>query len=470
MMVGKTLAVALAAAVAGTAVGDDAARIRIDFGDVVGEVKPVNGIGQGPLVGWDNYRLFALLKEAGIPYARLHDVGGAYGGNRFVDVPNVFRDFDADEDDPKSYDFSFTDSYLKALVDNGVEPYYRLGVTIENASVRHGPLRILPPKDFAKWARICEHIVRHYTQGWANGFNWRIRYWEIWNEPEDCVDWTKSPMWRAPFSEYCRLYEVTSKHLKAKFPDIRVGGYAGCGFYAVTKSMEYETNPVRHERFDHLVKSFHGFLAYVKEHGCPLDFFSFHCYDDPVNYVGQAAFVRRTLDDAGFAKTEMHCNEWLSQTVEPGSAEQAPRIAAMLAALQEGPTDAGMIYDGQCRVTYYAPLFDASKMTRGEPEQARVHKSYYAFLYFNELRRLGKCVRTEPIAGGRVWATAATDGKGEGAVLLANDSDAAVPLDLKLGGWRIGACRVTDPGRTDELTVDARSLPPHSFMLMRASR
>ena len=40
------------------------------------------------------------------------------------------------------------------------------------------------PKDFKKWAVICEHIIRHYTEGWADGFFYDMPYWEIWNEPD----------------------------------------------------------------------------------------------------------------------------------------------------------------------------------------------------------------------------------------------------------------------------------------------
>ena len=140
-----------------------AAEVRVDFDRVTGPIRAVHGTGQGPLLGYDDFSMFRYLKEAGIPYARLHDVAGAFGKNLFVDIPNIFRDFDADENDPKNYDFAFTDLYLQKLIENGVEPYFRLGVTIENAALRVHPERIAPPKDFAKWARICEHVIRHYT-------------------------------------------------------------------------------------------------------------------------------------------------------------------------------------------------------------------------------------------------------------------------------------------------------------------
>jgi len=70
----------------------------VDFGAAVGPVKPVNGVGQPPMIGshvtWD---LMPRLYEAGIPYSRLHDVGGWLGGGLYVDVPCLFPNFDADE-------------------------------------------------------------------------------------------------------------------------------------------------------------------------------------------------------------------------------------------------------------------------------------------------------------------------------------------------------------------------------------
>ena len=73
--------------------------VRVDFLRSKGPVHAVHGVGQGPLLGYDDFSMFRYLKEAGIPSARLHDVGGAFGMNLFVDIPNLFRDFDADEND-----------------------------------------------------------------------------------------------------------------------------------------------------------------------------------------------------------------------------------------------------------------------------------------------------------------------------------------------------------------------------------
>ena len=54
--------------------------INFDFGQTKGKIKPMHGIGQPPLDGLDD-DLFHYLGEAGIPFSRLHDVGGNFGGN-----------------------------------------------------------------------------------------------------------------------------------------------------------------------------------------------------------------------------------------------------------------------------------------------------------------------------------------------------------------------------------------------------
>ena len=93
--------------------------IKVFPSKALGPVKPVNGVGQPPFFGVGDFPMFRYLKEAGIPFSRLHDVGGMFGRNVFVDIPNVFRDFDAEETDPDNYDFTFTDLLLNALDEAG---------------------------------------------------------------------------------------------------------------------------------------------------------------------------------------------------------------------------------------------------------------------------------------------------------------------------------------------------------------
>ena len=90
--------------------------INVDFNREIGKIKPMHAVGQPPFKGGFNKLDFSpmqILKDANIPYSRLHDVGGAFGSNRYVDIPNIFRDFEADETLPESYDFVFTDEIIK---------------------------------------------------------------------------------------------------------------------------------------------------------------------------------------------------------------------------------------------------------------------------------------------------------------------------------------------------------------------
>ena len=139
-------------------------KISIDFKERTGrEIRPLHGINNSRISLYDP---MPELKDAGIPFVRLHDFGGAFGGHVYVDIPNLFPDFDADENDPESYRFEFTDAYFKQLTASGPRIFFRLGVTIENHWKLHA-YRIAPPADFAKWARICEHVIRHYNEGWT---------------------------------------------------------------------------------------------------------------------------------------------------------------------------------------------------------------------------------------------------------------------------------------------------------------
>ena len=58
--------------------------IKIDFTKNLGPIKPMHGVGQPPFYGARSFPMFHYLTEAGIPFSRLHDVAGPYGGGRFV--------------------------------------------------------------------------------------------------------------------------------------------------------------------------------------------------------------------------------------------------------------------------------------------------------------------------------------------------------------------------------------------------
>ena len=155
-------------------------RITVDFSRSVGAVKPMHSVNNGPIYKFAaDQRITNIdhFRAAGIPYARTHDASfcATYGGEHTVDVNNIFTDWTKDAYDPASYDFALTDEYMRVIEAGGSKVFYRLGSKIEHWAKKYNTL---PPVDFQKWAVVCEHIIRHYTEGWADGYKMDIEYWE----------------------------------------------------------------------------------------------------------------------------------------------------------------------------------------------------------------------------------------------------------------------------------------------------
>ena len=396
--------------------------IKVDITKSVKKMKPMHGGGQPPIGGKDLIEYFHYLTEAGIPYSRLHDVGGPYGSGRFVDIPNLFRNFDADENDPANYDFAFTDHLIKALVEAKVEPYFRLGVTIENQGYIKG-YNTDPPKDFHKWARICEHVIMHYTEGWGNGFRYKITYWEIWNEPEG-----QGPgMWNGTAEDYFRLYDITAKHLKARFPHIKVGGYSCFGLYAFAPKTVIDpvtnaavTIPIS-EKEEQVIEFFYKFFDYIKKHGSPIDFFSWHSYSTVRRVPQMDKKLHEVLVDLGYGEIETHINEWNPVFREYGTGHHSAEVSAMLIALQHGYVDVCCIYDMRTNTAPYCPVFDINT-------HKPIH-AYYSLASFNRLYRLGTQVETDcdtPL----LCALAASNGE-DHALLISNVTGEEQDLCIK---------------------------------------
>jgi len=407
--------------------------VEIDFTKPLGRpIRAVNGVNNGPCrVMGGGQPEFA---RAHIPYMRTHDTVGMWGGTHYVDVPNIFPNMDADPDDPKNYDFTFTDAYLKPFAEAGTEIYYRLGVTIENYnSIK--PYTTHPPKDFAKWAAVCERIVAHYTRGWANGFKWNIRYWEIWNEPEN------AQMWLGTEEEFFELYRTVANRLKKAFPEIKVGGYGACGFYQSIAPLNTYAAQAVDAKAD---KWFPEFCKYVTDPKtkAPLDFFSWHMYVFGTNGAPQivraADFVRRTLDRHGLKDTESHFTEWNKTHgghAAMKTAAGASFCAAAFCLIQQQTDIAVATYYDACPTRSYCGLFDMPG--------CNVTPCYEAFRAFGELYARGKAgtgqeAFSRVAGGGEVYACAAlaNDAKpGREAFIIVNASRTeARRLKLKVKG------------------------------------
>lgn len=366
-----------------------------------GEVKPLNGVCNGPSKTTAKY-----YKKAGIPFARLHDMRTHF--HDICDVPAIFKNFDADENDPGNYDFVLSDYYIGKIRECGTDIVYRLGRSMNTGDFRWDNE---PPKDFAKWARICEHIIMHYNRGWADGHEWNIKYFEIWNEPDGLNpkreldgQWTGTP------EQFYEFYSVAAKHLKSCFPEYYFGGYASCNIIS----------DGRREFCD-------GFLKYQSGHKTPIDFLSWHCYAERTDGIVQRSeFVRSELDKYGYKDTFQICTEWNYFWQRPGmwaefelegseytfeelfrEASGARGAAYSLAAMmtfQKCGVEIATLHRADA-LSMYCTFFNVY----GVPQ-----KQYDAFLIWNELRKLGNVIKTEP------------DGEGDGTYAVAAEKDGAL--------------------------------------------
>ena len=407
--------------------------VFVDFNRPLRAIKPLHGFnnaardtGYGELLP-----AFAALKP---PFIRLHDTGFNACLSKYVDVHNIFPDPSADEEDERSYDFLLTDRYIEKLVEAGAQVIYRFGTTIEHEPKKY---YIGPPDDFAKYARVCEHIVRHYNDGWADGFRFGIKYWEIWNEPDggpDCAQYG-APCWGGTPEQFYELYRLVSREVKGRHPGVKVGGYSSC----------FITGSFHKDRGCWLpddAKFLNGFLKYITapETRSPLDFFTWHGYlgeNDMSKIERESAFVDETLRRYGFGdEVERFDTEW-SCIIRGGqpvkgqeevylnmrSARAAANYAAAMYTMQNCRVDGACFYDAQLGV-HYGPLFD---FPSNLPTPA-----YYAFAQFGRLYGLGTQVESSCADGG-VYTLAAAGGD-EKLLAAANIGDRPVSLEIRASG------------------------------------
>ena len=351
--------------------------LKLDFSNTSGKIKYMNAVNNGPTA--PNVRVstsnFEAYKEAGISYARNHDASfyAGYGGEHTVDVHRIFKNFDADENAPESYIFEPTDGYLKNIEAAGTKTFYRLGASIEHG-YKYGTR---PPKDFEKWARICEHIIKHYTEGWAEGFN---------------ADGS-NPCWQGTQEEFIDFYCTAAAYLKEKFPHLKIGGPA---LMSIWCSKEFA---------EKLIKT-------VSERKAPLDFFSFHWYGDTVENIEETIIeVKNLLDRYGFYDAELILNEWnyikgwvdeawIYSLKAEKNLKGASFISSAMSVCQASPLDMLMYYDARpCGMN---GMFDMSTF--------KPLKGYYPYLMFKELLDLGTYVKTE-YNKNNIYSCAATNGE-----------------------------------------------------------
>lgn len=368
-------------------------KVSIDFSKKTGIIKPMHAVNNGPIRGGWTGGNFELYKALEIPYARNHDASycASYGGEHTVDVHAIFPDFSKDPYDPESYDFVLTNKYLQNIVDAGTEVFYRLGTKIEHWIKKYGTV---PPPDAKKWAIICEHIIRHYTEGWADGYNFKITYWEIWNEPDLLENWIGTP------EQYFELYVTTAKHLKKCFPHLKIGGPA----LSSPSMMEW-------------AEDFMNYLNAQPEK-VPMDFFSWHLYRCNIGIMlEKTKIIEDFLNKHGYGDVECILNEWnylenwtdmfVNSMENISQMRGAAYCAGLMCALQKSRVDMLMYYDA--RPGSFQGIF--------HPKNHSPLKSYFVFSSFSELYKLKNEVLSSS-DDDTIQVAAATDGEKKATMIV----------------------------------------------------
>lgn len=224
-----------------------------------------------------------LFDELGAKFVRHHDAVGENPGYAIIDVSRIFPLFHADINDPKNYIFGPTDDYLSMIPEDMIIEF-RFGEQIEHSVNFY---RVLPPADYERWTDICVNIMRHLTEGWADGLHLNIQYLSFYEEPNDGFD----RIFAGPYDEFLKLYLIGHKKMKAAFPHMKVGGPA-TGYHYQTEACE-------------------RFLAFLQQNGIKPDFISGDVYDRDLNFIpDKVREIEQMLERYDCQDTEIFVTEW----------------------------------------------------------------------------------------------------------------------------------------------------------------
>ena len=437
-----------------------AAALTANFAAETGPLRPeIHSSGFGPTICSQTAQDLEDVKSMGFKYARTHDWALINRNQRVCDYFHIFPLMHLDAKDPKNYVFGPTDYLLKRTREEaGLEVFFRLGTSIEHSGQKIH-FNSVVPDDFDKVAEIFAATVRHYNRGWANGYEWGIKYWEIWNEPEGYHNMWCPPEGTEGLSgdafnakrdelrgKFVEFFVTVLKRLKAEFGDeIKVGGPAmgWCN-----------------------TKYFSDILSACRDAGVAPDFISWHGYRrDPMQYSCEADKVRALCDSYGFPKCELILNEWhyLGENYGFGDLHRCDDPLVKARAL-EGPDGHNGIRSACFALAVLANL-ERSKMTQAyyygcshtgnwgfKDELRRKYKVFYALKLFGDIVK-GYSTICDSESGGTVTLFPVKDASGRKALLVVDYGGTTRQISVDVKGVAADAkakCTLLD--HTHDLT------------------
>ena len=384
-----------------------AAALTADFSQETGRIRPeLHSSGYGPLICSCPQTVIDDVRSMGFKAARTHDWALLNKAERVCDYYHIFPLTHLDAKDPKNYVFGPTDYLLKRTREDAeLDVFFRLGTSIEHS----GPkvhFNTLIPDDFEKVAETFAATIRHYNRGWADGYEWGIKYWELWNEPDGVNN-----MWCLPDGDlgagdtaeartadqnarerkrlelFARFFVTCLRRIKDEFGDtVKVGGPALCSWRS--------TKPGRIGTSDY----FRRLLEVCRESGVAPDFISWHYYGNkPDAMLASVDRARKICDEAGFPKCELIVNEWHYLNAPWSQLRSAdPKVKA---SVWTGPAAHNGI-DSSCFSLTLLSKFQTSKLDQAyyygcshtgswgyKSEAGDKYKVYYGLKMFGDLVR-----------------------------------------------------------------------------------
>lgn len=279
--------------------------------------------------------------DMGVTSIRLHDYHGANDYPfytefwNFDDEKQEFTSINHNFDplNPAHYTWKDFDFRIKEILDLQMTPYVRLGVSFPNEAFIMAPFG--PPFDkdethFTNFAELCKRTVMHYNNGWDDGYDYKIKYWEIWNEPG-------GTFWKGEPQQFFEMYKAVADSMKNADPEIMIGTPGAVPMTTIGVKTDYSD----------------GLLSFIKANNVPMDFYSWHIYGikNPYALKMWADTIRSKLDAYGFTSAESHVSE-INDELEAGladfteSAAGAAYYVSNMITAQNAPIDLLYWYQG----------------------------------------------------------------------------------------------------------------------------
>lgn len=204
------------------------------------------------------------------------------------------------------WNFAVYDWIVELLAKQGIEPQAILGFSVKWAVPPDFKPKNTAPEFVRRGAFADPALYAAYCRTVAERYKDRIRYFEIWNEP-DLVGFANFD-----FSRYMKLLQAGYKAIRRAAPEavIMNGGIAG----ARTDS---EVTP----------RNNNGWIKFLKEDGGRhFDLFAFHGHGPHAGYLVQLELLERNRMIGKNAPRPWYSNETAETSVRIGETEQAASL------------------------------------------------------------------------------------------------------------------------------------------------